>query len=923
MANSSISFRRRAALLGLAAFLGAAAVVSCESLENVDKNECGNRVLETGEDCDGNLVPGEEAVNGLTTVPPNLCGATCRYVCNLADDPTVVCPADFGCGIDGTCRKPGGLSTPPLSIGGGGVRRFLSGDFDGDGRQDAVALGDNSLDILFFGTNGLIDRSLTVPNERRLPGVGDIDGDGTSDLVLNLGDALGVLSGQDNRTLKPWSYHSGELESGGTRLVPLGRIGTENTLLAFITKEGQTHLETITVNGNAEPVHKKVGGMQELVLSGTLVGAVAVSENTKSGSKCPVVAFELASTPSQVVLLSCGESGQLAEEPKHTVIPLPLGGAAWAGAFFADADDDGDDDLLVGAAERLHFFANDDTGKFMEAVNPGDDSPLLPLVVEPGQCGGRVLAGPPLAVGHLDGNRALDVVDARGVLYNPYYKKEAIKKSCISPSSVSWAHAIIGDFNGNGLPDVLASRSAQTLLDVWSSVPGGELNTFTVPVEELVGELALGDFDGDSVDDAVLRYAPPPSPGNEMMTPASELIVLFGRPLAAPEAPFSLGFYRSLEHIATGRVKGTNAIGAPDLLDDLVVLSAAAGDSGGAQGMPKPFTIIEGNVGRRLLAPLTIKGTSDGAPPGTMPVTASAPTQIIVSRFGVEACNMQGGPGESAQGTRATIAAATDSAVWLAGCRQDGSSLRVLEELDTGKGNILLAPVNYSQNRDALGVFLKAETGGRGLWVADYDPKTGFEASPKLGDISSVLEDLVLPNPDPFDAPAVVVDVDGNGRRDVVLLANTVGPMKDARPRSAVAVYWNDGTGTETLDGKRPPTVITIPQELLEDPDTSTDGNTSSDDLIQGIADIAFLNIDGDAARELVVLTQRGLYVLDLGKDQDGKRVFKLPEDDNPFARLPGGQALLAIDANSDGVDDLLVAEGPRLLLFLGKEAAR
>ncbi|MDI1450758.1 VCBS repeat-containing protein [Polyangium sp. 6x1] len=925
MGNSSTSFRRRAALVGLAAFLGAVAVSSCQSLENVDENVCGNRVLEQGEDCDGNLVLSADAV---ATEPKNLCGATCRYICNLADDPTVVCPAGFGCGLDGTCRKPGSLSAPPLSIAGGGVRRLMSGDFDGDGRQDAVALGDSSLDILFFETNGLIDRSITVPNERRLPGIGDIDGDGTSDLVLNLGDALGVLSGQDSRTLQPRSYPTGNLGGETTRLVPIGRIDQENTLLVFVTKEGQTHLETIAVDGNATPVPKKVGGMQELVFPGALVGAVAVSENTKSGSKCPVVAFELASTPAQVVLLSCGASGKLAEDPTHTSIPLPLGGSAWAGAFFANADADGDDDLLIGTAdqvddERLHLLANDGSGTFTEAVDPGD-GPLSPLVVEASNCGGRVLAGPPLAVGDLDGNGALDVVDARGILYNPY--STGTSKSC-DAFGATWAHVVIGDFNGNGLPDVLAARAGQTLLDVWSTVEGGELNTFTIPVEEFVGELALGDFDGDSVDDVVLRYAPPPPAGEPTATPASELLILFGRPLAAPDAPLSLGVFPDLEHIAAGRLKGKNAVGAPDLLDDLVVLSSAGSGMQNMPGMPAPpsvpdkhFTIVEGNVGRRLLAPLTIKGTSAGAPEDTAPTTALGPTQIVVSHFGVEACDAQGGPGEPASGPRATIVAGTNSEVWLAGCHQDGSSLRVLDSLDTDKGNMLLAPVNYSEDHDALGVFLKASTGGRGLWVADYDPKTGFEDSPKLYEIPSVTEDLVLPNPDPFGAPAVVVDVDGNGRRDVVLLVNTVGPDDEARPRSAVAIYWNDGPDTETLDEQRR-TIVEIPQTLLEQPDTSEDNNTSSEE-IEGIVDIAFPNIQGDAAKELVILTQRGLYVLYLSKDAAGRRLFNLPADD-PFPPFPSGQALLAIDANSDGVDDLLVAEGPRLLLFLGKEAAR
>lgn len=923
---------RRHAAAGLAASVALLSLANCLNLPDIDKNVCGNRVIEdeAGEDCDGNALP-DAGVDGDVdaggdgvVVSRNRCGAMCRWVCNVSDDPDVRCPDGFGCGIDGICHKRGGLSLPALSIGGGGVRRLLGGDFDGDGRQDAVALGDSSLDILFFETNGLIDRTLTVPNDRRLPAIGDLDADGASDLVLNLGDALGVLTGQGNRTLKPRSYHSGDVDGDTKQVVPLGRIKNENTLLAFISKavkypDGttvvETSLDTIEIGGNNTPVSTKVGGMQPEIWDGELVGAVAVSVNTKSGSECPVVAFEVDSFAG-VILLSCGESGKLAEDPKEITIPLPPGNSPWAGAFFADADADGDDDLLVGTVDNggnqyLRFLQNNGSGTFTEAADPPA------IVVESGNCGGRVLAGAPLAVGDLDGNGALDVVDERGVLYNPYQVQESYTKSCIDASEVSWSHAVIGDFNGNGLPDILAARAGQTLLDVWSRVEGGEFNTFTVPVEEFVGELAVGDFDGDSVDDAVFSYEPPAPPeGMDKKSPPHELLVLCGRPLAVPEAPLSLGEFQDLEHIAAGRVKGRNALGAPDLLDDLVVLSAAPTREDEMQDPPprKPLTIIEGNVGRRLLAPLTIKGPPEEMPPGAS--TSAEPTQILVSRFGREACEAPEGPRSSPEPTpaTATIVAGTLSEIWLAGCRRDGSSRRVLDSLATN-GSMLIAPVNVSPDHDALGLFLGGSDESHGLRMVTRDPNTGFFEASSPPD--AIPEKLVLPTPDPFDAPSLVVDVDGDGRRDVVLLSNTQNQKNENRPRSAIVIYWNGGEG-DTLDEDRR-TLIGIPDALLEeDADTQVDSNSSQE--IQGIADFAFLNLDDDAALELAVLTRRGLFLLDMSNDVDRK--FPLPGGD-PFAAFPGGQALLAIDANSDGIEDLLVAEGPKLLLYLGKEAAR
>ncbi|HVK68987.1 MAG TPA: VCBS repeat-containing protein, partial [Polyangium sp.] len=803
-----------------------------------------------------------------------------------------------------------------------------------------VALGDSSLDILFFETNGLIDQSLNVPNDRRLPGIGDIDGDGTSDLVLNLGDALGVLSGQDNRTLLPRSYPSGDVDLGTVRLLPLGRLGIENTLLAFITNAGKTTLETRFIRdiGEADPTPspKTVGSP----FPGTLAGAVALSPAKTSG-KCPLVAFALTAPTPAVYVLTCQTPDKLAEEPTFIPLSLPANASPWTGVFFADADADGDDDLLIGledSTEGLHLYRNEGNGTFMEPLPPANY--LTPIGVEAGNCGGRILAGPPLAVGDLDGNGFLDVVDGRGVLYNPFQEQKdqappPYRRDCLKPSSLTWGRAVFGDFNGDKRPDLLAAREKQTLLDVWSSVEGGDLHTFTIPVEETVGELAVGDFDGDTVDDAVLRLAPPPSPNGQMFSGPSELLVLFGRPLAVPEAPLSLGVFEGLEHIAAGRLKGKNAVGAPDLLDDLVVLSTGVSGMQGMPGMPgttvstKQFTIVEGNVGRRLLAPLTIKGTSVPAMAESDVVDSNGPpTQIVVSRFGVEECKAPTPPDETEETvTPSTIVARTGKEVWIAGCRPDGSSLRILEDLLTGTEKMLLAPVNYHEKydaeHDALAIFMLTSDERPGLWVDDY--RAGqFDALPKS--IPAVAHDLVLPDPHPFNVPSLVVDVDGNGQRDIVVLVQKLVPQVNGDPvamRSAVAIFWNDGSGADPVNAKN----MTLAADLSADyfgPDMATSSEDTEEQ--RGIIDIALPNIDATAEKELAVLTRGGLYVFSF----DAKtRTFIVPErlpgqqPPAPFSRIFGGQALLAIDANSDGVDDLLVAENQKLLLFLGKEAAR
>jgi hypothetical protein len=94
------------------------------------------------------------------------------------------------------------------------------------------------------------------------------------------------------------------------------------------------------------------------------------------------------------------------------------------------------------------------------------------------------------------------------------------------------------------------------------------------------------------------------------------------------------------------------------------------------------------------------------------------------------------------------------------------------------------------------------------------------------------------------------------------------------------------------------------------------------------IMDVVGINFDDDQLGELAILTQEHVYIakpsrVELTEVQtEGSAPLTLPLlfGNQAFADIRGGKALLSIDANSDGIDDLIVADSGKLLLYIGTE---
>lgn len=907
-------FRRRfllgSSVLTLVGFLAIGAQ-GCEPLGDIPEGECGNRIheIENHEECD-NVAEGNCGA-------PGTIGA-CRFICDYQDSLGVACAAGSGCGIDEICRKSDGLSDSPISIAGGGIPKLMSGDFDGDGLVDIVAVDSTTIDVHFLTTDGTVERTVSLPNEVGFPSIGDVNGDGRSDIVLTLDDrSVGVLLGQEDRSFAPQSHVAMFVAPRTRKLIPLGTYTNDSAILSFSDNLGSTTIEILALNERGG--HERIP-VAMAAIPGALEGAVATKGVFEGNIGCGAAAFEMDAPARVVVGTRCDNT-----EIKFTNYLFPPGFAPWAGVYLARADIDG--------FEYLFFGMTDGNPSLQVVKSKGNvDEPVEKLLdFEAGNCveSSPSLASVPLAIGDLNHDGYPDVVDSRGILlYTPNGAKRFTRLcheySFIDPMDMlgvqaAWTNAVIADFNGDGQQDLLASRKGQGVLDLWTWQSGG-LNTSTIAVTGPIAELVSGDLDGDTIADAAFRLAKPPMPPTDDNDP-DPLFAMFGNAFGLPSSPQVVGLVRNMQQLAVGRINGKNAAGQFDLLSDLVVLSASTAPAGSPPGSDiMPLTLVQGNPTRNLLSPLRIQENAALDLDESDMVRA-----VFVAKFGTSACP------ESTSDTAANIIAVGSSSIWLAGCQKDGSAISIDKDININDARLLFVPMdpeplnasdpngNEEPAANILATFINTPTYSNQmpppenkLGLGHIEPlPDGKTFKPLLDALPQIDQNMRLPNLDYPDVPYAFADIDNNGLRDVILTAQE-------GMASRIYIFWNGDenavSGPLSLDAKTEFDFV-----------VSSNGPGNSSEIM----DIAALNINDDRYKELAILTRNGVYFAELifkpehspplPKPNLGDRKLQLMSR-SPITDIRGGLALLTIDANSDGVDDLVVADTGKLLLYVGME---
>ena len=205
--------RAARAALALCWLLGA-----CTRLPKVESNQCGNRVIEPPEDCDGFGV-----ASGAQCLAPGSVGE-CHLDCSESAGGPSLCPSGWGCDPAGVCRRPTGeFSRREFEVGT--ATGLDHGDFDGDGSVDVLSTeggstyGVTRASFHYFDEEGELAATRTFPHILIAPSVTEMNDDGRADVVFS-DERVGVLLGRTDRSWIPETFTSYRLT--GTAVRTLG-----------------------------------------------------------------------------------------------------------------------------------------------------------------------------------------------------------------------------------------------------------------------------------------------------------------------------------------------------------------------------------------------------------------------------------------------------------------------------------------------------------------------------------------------------------------------------------------------------------------------------------------------------------------------------------------------------------------------------
>lgn len=901
----------------LLASLGAA---GCADLPVIQENSCGNGLVEPGEDCDGKLdASGADCSSATDTCVCRQAGEVdeCRFRCDTAAD----CPGDgkgWGCGADHVCRRPrvcqGAVCDrwTSAAVVPESATQLTIADFDGSGRGGVLSVASPLVSVHSFDEAGrLLDSDVLVVPAASLA-VGDLTSDDPthptethpiSDFAVDLSRGVEVFRGASDTGVQPTVYSS--ISLGAT-----GRVQTYNFLdqslhgpeiLFFpVGPDGKTSSVLAFEAGNMPVQLAAIGGA-----GGKLAGDAVIAPffNTLVPAfPCEQFAVSFEEAKGVKVYSPCKPSGALnIEGPDPTYVPpatilLPVGATIRKGVqglFAVDADKDGTPDLLIvaddpiaGPGSLFLSFSRGD-GSFHstpDKLPPADNKaalyPVHTPLAQPEQVR-KHLHDPPLAVGDINNDCAVDYVNSFGI-----YLSDIGKGSCFKPETFFtlslldeehvWTSAVVDDFSADGLLDVIVGSSNVPGLTFYKGTGSSLLNPFKLVSTGGVKTFATGDFDGDFVRDLAFTQT---GDVDEDGVLHESLAVIFGGITGGPSQPLVMGETNPVRQLCA-----TNVLGIyPDFITDLLAISSDSTSKG------LSLALFPGNSGRLLEAPYYLLNPKSALP--------DFPSQVAIGQFDDDPHNDIAAYGRQVCFTEAECL----PQLWL---------VPVTGEAEIAPGGAPGAPVPTPLPLVGDGVHLDDIQAGTLLGAVDLGPAGGtptdevvlltggkppllYVATAVSGAWSiapkQVLSQLEAGNLRQLGL--AVADLDGAKGADVILSS-----------RSGVLVLWNQGNGTLDTDHAS----FLSADDLAS---AACEGNAGVSAAVQAIGSVA---ADADAPRELVVSTGHATYLVEV---QKGKLVPVCQQG------LPGGIAVAGGDVNGDGVDDLAIGRKGGIELFLADPA--
>lgn len=837
------------ALFALGTLLG------CTAFPVIESGECGNAVLEPGEDCD-------------TFVDKSLVGAVCRskglpgechFDCRVNTDGTRgVCPSGKGCADDGVCRDldrdhPFAAPEPlPLEISSTSLTAL---DFDGDGRRELLStdLPDQwqraRFSLLYFDDDDDLVEVQRFPRIVTRPVVRDVTRDGRDDLVFTNG-RIGMLPGRPDRKWVPASFSSYVLESPQLRIVPVSAsfVSDSFALAAFASVANKTVVYLPRGAGGIEPGLELERPLQDVVTP------VAADWVEGLDSPCAEVALAFRGD-SQVELLDLCQLGDDSvsssliwrETPRIQTVELPRGVKIDGAIVAADVDGDGHLDLLIGADGKTFVAHGDGSGvesqanRFQLSVL-GDDKPQdLPGL---------------LAAGDVTADGVADFVLPGGVLASHRSVRDGRIRYQLSTdnSGAPWTMAEVVDLNGNGLLDVIAAATGASGLTFLN----GTGDTFQV--QSLLGTdgpvrlMAAGDYDGDLINDVALVQ------GGRADQAADALTVAYGTRDRAPLAPALIAELSGVQQL------GSQHDGA---LDDIFAASTARSDG----TVRSTFTLFEGDPDRQPLAPYTLNTFSEN-----QSLQDSQAAALIVGAF-------------SARGTSDVVALGvnnSESPTYSQWFVPDFGKSKLPPRLLSAEMPSRYSPLTSPGPRKFTVAGAAADLEGDGfdeaLWL--MPSLDGSSCALLIYDIdgdaetASLTSELELGEPCP--APELrAAHLDDDDALDLLLLVGD--PSAGGR---RIEMLWNDGHGE--FSKLHEPSFVSIPD--------------------RDIRGFSFLPAPG---LRLAFVTDSELYLAAPSADR-----FQYEVTDTLATNLHDVRSVLAADFNADQLTDMVLADAEGLKLL-------
>lgn len=864
--------RPRLALLG-AILLGAS---TCADLPYLEPGSCGDRVVEPaeGEDCDTLVDPslGEDLVCG----PPDGSAQECRYVCDGAE-----CPVGWKCEDDGICRAPSGsfeVPDEPLTLVA--ADEVVLADLVEDERDELVARSGGELTILADEDEGYLRvAELSLEHVRSRLAFADIDDDDFEDLLVVTGTSanaeaatLGVhVLRSDGERLTSTVAPQTAIEAIGGGLADVGNAFGAARLRPHADRASEVVVLLAERDGQLvayapEPSCASLPGSASVAVGPVASGVRPTSRDATSAfpamlavpiegrTSVSVVTWTRtcesdACTPSGIDATPCVTSPGAVE-----TIELPAAVVA-PGCGFWDANADGERDLVCNVAGDSVVVATSTNGVLgavsqLAALDGRRDVP--PEQSRACRSDHAVLAG-----GDLDGDGRLDVVTPHGVFVTT---DDGMQRRYARVRGDAWTNAAIADFDGDGLPEIVASiaTSAQACeaTEVERLVPTlGSYNARVVSGSNLPLAVTTGDFDGDALADLALVQRA--EDGDVRAT------VFYGDVKEALEDAVRTGSFGSIDALVAARARvGTTP--NEDLVEDLAILS-----DGGEQ-----WTLVTGSPGRSLLAPLPLP-TDPGPAIGASEVSVIAGPLL---------------PRDPDDELPNDLMAFAPGHVWL------------FRDEDVHHGD---APVHVT---DALPDSLVSFRNECALWTHDVDDEG-------RGATLAAIEGST-----PCDlggqAPRLVV-VTLAGTRDQPTL--DASPMRSIEPvdlRHPVSLHLfhlgapGDAPDLVVLGTNADHSRGSV--SLLPQAQSSGRSLLPEYDVIA----VAPINADRDRELELAAFTDAGLLIVDRPEGSDDLEVSE-PRAPLPMPRVPGQVAqLVAGEADGDGLDDLALLLGSSVYVY-------